>query len=333
MKIAHRILVGVLCPLVLVSAATAGLTRMTKTELRDLIKRCLPAAGPEATSADHFEWLPALNAPKASPVSATTISTDKAYGASLLETGAIPEPNGLGVGELGDYVLINDYTYGDIWRYRNGSLKYLLTPSHHHLGAGRMCGHYYFGDYGGNVFRLESDGSVTTLFDLIDGSGLLVTALALEPTTGLLAFTVFSYVSPIGTLLVVMDPANPGAGFQVEYRGEAIGGLDFRGNYLYHSSPSLGAILRYNWKSGSGPYIFASNVEYPGPIQFDAKGNLFVVEKTKGDIVRLNASATSRQKIAWGFRQPTWLGLDRKGDLFVIDQWIATEVWKIRKKQ
>ncbi len=333
MKIAHRVLVGVLCLLVLASAATAALTRMTKAELQDLIKRCLPAAGAEATPGDYLKSFPALGDTGAVPVSATTISTDKAYGAILLETGAISSPNGLGVGELGDYVLINDYTYGDIWRYRNGAVKYLLTPSHHHLAAGRMCGRYYFGDYGGNVFRLEPDGSVTTLFDLIDGSNILVTALAVEPTTGLLAFTVFSYVSPVGTLLVVMDPADPGAGFQVYYSGETVSGLDFRGNYLYVSSPVHGAVIRYNWRSGAGPYIFASNLEYPGPLQFDPKGNLFVVDKMKGAIIRFNASATGRQKIAWGFLHPNFFGLDKRGDVFVIDQGKTTEVWKIRKKQ
>ncbi len=325
MQVLKRVLIPVLCVLVLASAAFADLTKVTKQELQSLIKEFRAAAGPAPAPGEFLKKFAASKAPSAFP----TISTDRQYGATQL----LPEPMdpfGIGVGTLGDYVLINDAFYGDIWAYRADEMKHLYSSPSGYIAAGRMYGHYYFGDFSGNVFRLETDGSITALFDEIDSFGVFVGSLALDPATGWLAFTLNAMSSSM-SMIVMMDPANPEMGLSVAKFPDSCFGVAFRGNYLYASILDEDVIVKYNVRTGAGPFLFTDRVITPGDIQLDAKGNLFVTELMVGDILRFNATATSRKKIAWGFVAPFCLGLDKRGDVFVSDPNIG-EVWKLRKK-
>lgn len=340
MKVLKRVLIPVLCVLVLASAASAGLTRMTKEELRNyLVQKYQPVAGSAIPNPQAFlKGLRASLAPGASPIATPVISTDKQYGATRL-TSEMELPLGIGVGELGDYVLINDAFNGDLWAYRDAGLKYVLASPGEYLATGRMYGHYYFGDLAGNIFRLEYDGTVTPLF-AFDVYGMFVGSLSVDPPTGLIAFSLdfMSGIEPSGAapgpgfmaVLLLMNPAEPDIIYLMDEFDDYCFGVAFKGNSLYASLVNDSVILRYT-RDGDGPFLFTDKVMVPGDLQVDAKGNVYVSELVTGNVLRFNASATMRKKIAWGFLEPFCLGLDKRGDVFVSDV-IAGEVWKLRKK-
>ncbi len=339
MSLSKRVLVTALCFLVLASTASAALTKMTMAELRGLIKKYQPAAGAVPSPDALLKKLQALKGPGASPVPAPIIMTDRAYGASLLVSESLLMPFGIGVGELGDYVLINDAFWGDVWAFQNGGLKFLFSSPGDYATAGRMYGRYYFGDFAANIFRLEHDGSITSIFTEIGVDGVLVSSLAIEPTHGWLAFSLLFDIEAapgapqpsLGSLVVIIDPSNPEIGALVDFYDDYVFGVAFKGNFLYVSLVEESVIIKYNWKYEAEPVLFTDRVITPGDIQLDAKGNLYVTELLIGDILKFNPTATSRKKIAWGFEEPFCLGLDKKGDIFVTDV-MNYEVWKIRKK-
>lgn len=327
-NIKQAVIVG-LCLVVLASAASAGLqapVKVTGAQVRNILKSCRTggAPSPSLTPAEFRKKL--LGSRPASPTPLPPISVDKHYAAIPLVS-ISGYPAGIGVGTLGDYVLINDEEYGDLLAYKDGTVKYLGTPGSW-LIAGRMYGHYYFGDAYGNLFRLENDLTITDLL-ATDDFGDLVGAIAIEPTHGYVFFAI-DFISDEVFALFAYDPATTDyyfMGIEPDY----CLGLAFKGNYLYISLAISDVILKWNWKSGgSEPLLFTDKVVTPLDIQFDAKGNLFVAEGEPGDILKFNATATMRTKIAWNVPGPECLGLDKAGDVFFSDE--AGEVWKLKKK-
>jgi hypothetical protein len=324
MKVLKHVLASSLCLLILAATASAALhppLKMTRAEILNLLRSAPKAGDQSLTPADLRQKL--FGSPAAA-TAAPAISTDPHYGAVPLVSGITAM--GLGVGTLGDYLFLNDVINGDLLFYKNGEIKYLGTPGSY-LSAGRMLGHYYFGDFAGNLFRLEDDQTITRLFDFSD-FGFVVGSIGIHPTYGWVFFTI-NFMGPGGFALIAYDPTLDEFYDMGGLPGYCFG-VGLMGNYLYLSLYYDDVIIKWNWKKGGDPLLFTEKVSSPADILLDAKGNLYVAEANVGDILKFNATATKRTKIAWGIYSPLCLGMDKRGDIFFPDG--SDMIWKLRKK-
>ncbi len=328
MSISKRILVSVVCLLVLASAAMAALhppVKITKEQVQNYYGNL--KAGGAAPAVDPRTIL------RSRGTSATAvpgfIRTDSRYGAKLL-TSELGYGQGLGVGTRGDYVLLNDGNGGNLFVYKNGALTDFGYISRYYLAAGRMWGHYYFGDWGGNLFRLEADNHTITPVIETNIGGLQISGLDIDHTTGLVFFAINVFVGSWAVDFFAFDPATDFLYDLGDLDSDLCYGVAVKGNYLYFSLWYDNVILRWNWKKGGDPERFTDRVSGPADIIFDPKGNLFVCDYSSGSILKFNPTGTMRTRIAWDIYDPEYLGLDQRGDVFFDTS--SGEVWKLRKK-
>ncbi len=328
MSLTKRILVCVASLLVLASAAMAELhapVKVTREQVRDFFVN-LKASG--AAPAVDPRTLPRSRA-TASPAVPGVIRTNSQYGQSLLVSG-LGYGQGLGVGTLGDYVLINDGgSEGGLFIYKNRTLTDLGAISPYYLTAGRMWGHYYFGDYGGNLFRLESDNHTVTPILELNIYNFHLSALDIDRATGVVYFAINDYVSDVGFYVFFYDPSTDDL-YYVGGWTDFCYGLAIKGNYIYFSLWYNNLIIRWNWKKGGSYEVFTDKVWGPCDLAFDAKGNLFVCDYSSQSILKFNPTATMRTKIAWDVYDPEYIGLDQRGNVYFDTS--SGEVWKLRKK-
>lgn len=327
MSITKRVLVSVVCLLVVASAAMAELhapVKITKAQFRDFFVNL--KAGATAPAVDP-RTLPGSR-PTGSPAVPGFIRTNSQYGGSLLVSG-LSYGQGLGVGALGDYVLINDGGGGNLFIYKNGELRDLGYISPYYLSAGRMWGQYYFGDWGGNLFRLEPDNRTITPVLQTNIGGLQISGLDIDHTTGLVFFAINNFYSGWGSYYMAYDPATDSL-YNIGMMSDLCYGVALKGNYFYFSLWYDNVILRWNWKKGGDLELFTDRVSGPDDIIFDAKGNLYVCDYSSQSILKFNPTGTMRTRIAWDVYDPECIGLDQRGDVFFDTS--SGEVWKLRKK-
>jgi hypothetical protein len=328
MKALKQVLIPLLSFLILASAAFAALhppVKMTKEEARDHYRNLIASAG-AMSAAD-----PKVNVrDQGTAMGIAPIKADPHYGAKLLVNG-LDAPEGLGVGTLGDYVLIDEWSTGALLAYTKNQLKVLGYPGFY-PSAGRMWGHFYFGDHAGNLFRLETDNhTVTPIWTDWDIPGLYVNGLDVDHTTGWIFFSLnIMFLGYPEVDFYVYDPVHDEMYYFGYLEDEFNYGLAVKGTNLYFGLWFENVILRWNWKWDSDLYLFTDKISGPGDMIFDAKGNMFVCDYYGGNILKFNETATQRTKIAWNIYEPVYLGLDKRGDVFFSDY--GGEVWKLRKK-
>ncbi len=324
MKLIRHVLIPVLCLLVLATAAMAALNppvKLTREQARDYYRNFRASAPQTATAPRSLYNFPAPNAVQGAP---SPVITSSKYRAIQLLAGI--SPGGIGVGVLGDWVLISDFYYG-LLGYERGQVR-LLNPMNS-LSAGRMRGNYYFGDDYGNIYRLEPDQrTVTPVWMTWDEPGLEVGSLDVDPVTG---FVYFALNVDDGYCVDfwILNPSTEDIYYVGRLYAPYCYGLALKGNYMYFSLWHDDIILRWNRVKGGDLYEFVY-VPGPGDIIFDAAGNLLVLEHDDGNIVRYNPLGTGRSKIAWGIPGPTYIGLDKFGDIFFSDYY--GELWKLKKR-
>jgi hypothetical protein len=256
--------------------------------------------------------------------------TVPAYQLSQLVSG-FSNPAGIGVGTLGDWVLINSFEYGDLYGYKDDSLHYIGTPSDQ-LAGGKMWGHYYFGDTYGNLFRLETDLQISYVGGW-DEPGLEVGGMAIDHATGLIYFIINYYQEYPDFWSADLWRYNPASGndpvplISLEY--EQSYGLAVKGNWIYETVSSEDVIIKVNKRRGAIK-DFVAGLQYPGDLDFDKAGNLYVTENEGGTVAVIKSGTTRVRRIAGGFYGPVCIGLDKAGDIFFDDN--GGNLWKLIKR-
>lgn len=267
---------------------------------------------------------------KASSASGNGIWTDPKYEAVLLEN-SLSYPQGIGVGVLGDRVLVG--TIGDysLWGRVEGSLTffdYFYEPS-----GGKMCaGTFYAGNYYGDLYRLNADRSLEGVLGW-DDPYYEISAIAMDPVTQDIYFMRndwIDYPYDVYTDLFRYRPSNGKLTYINGWEGFISWGIAVRGNSVYIADVYDDVIWRMA-KNGGGLHLFVDGLYEPADIEFDAKGNLYIAEFAGGSIAMVKTGTTTVKRIATGFYTPNYIGLDKLGDIFFSDYYGST-LWELKKK-
>jgi DNA-binding beta-propeller fold protein YncE len=202
--------------------------------------------------------------------------------------------------------LVNtEYDCG-LWRYFRGS-QYLIfqgVPFH----SSRMRGtRYVVGDDAGDIFELS--GKLLKLLATL-GRGY-ITGLDVDKNGDV-------YFIENSLEVLYRLPKGSSVPVAVARLGFASWGVAVKGNALYVSDCS-GENIYTLPKTGGSLTLFVSGLVGPCDLIFDRMGNLYIAEYGGGSIAFIRAGSTTVKRIATGFTNPYYIGLDVAGYVYFTD--------------
>jgi serine/threonine-protein kinase len=114
-------------------------------------------------------------------------------------------------------------------------------------------------------------------------------------------------VSPDGTITTT----------SITNTGGLSNGIAFYNDFLYFAQSGSGQILKYQSDQSAGT-VFASGLNNPTDIVFDAFGNLYVSERSNNRVLKIDQQGTA-SVFASGFVGAACLSFNLSGDLFVSE--------------
>ena len=181
---------------------------------------------------------------------------------------------------------------------------------------------YYTSFLMGKLHAKSADGKVTVLADGLPG----LNSLAFNQQGRLFATQVF-----LGDALYEIDLSGQKKNRKIAEKLGGLNGFDFGPDgYLYGPLWFKKAVARVDINTGKVE-IVADGFKVPSAVNFDSKGNLFVVDTGSGEVIKVDVKTGQKKVIAKVDPSIDNLALDSKDRLFITNM-ANNAIYEIEKK-